>query len=123
MGAPLDESKLTNANNRPDYNFDEIYGLAYDIDVSQPVGSRISNVTYKGAALDDNQQFVLAVNNYRANGGGNFPHVAAAQVVWSSSAEIRNTMISWVQSKGEINPKDFFLNGWKLVRAGVPLYA
>jgi 2',3'-cyclic-nucleotide 2'-phosphodiesterase/3'-nucleotidase len=123
VGAPIVESALTNANNLPDYNYDEVYGLSYDIDVSQPAGSRILNVTYKGAALDLTQQFVLAINNYRANGGGNFPHVATATQIWTSSDEIRNTMIAWVKAKGEINPADFAASpGWRLVRAGVPLY-
>ncbi|MEZ0065898.1 2',3'-cyclic-nucleotide 2'-phosphodiesterase/3'-nucleotidase [Streptacidiphilus sp. MAP12-20] len=123
VGAPIVESALTNANNRPDYNFDEIYGLSYDIDVSQPVGSRITNLKYAGAPLADTAQFVLAVNNYRGNGGGNFPHVATAQMVWSASDEIRNTIIAWVKAKGQINPADFYLNGWRLVRGGVPLYS
>jgi 2',3'-cyclic-nucleotide 2'-phosphodiesterase/3'-nucleotidase len=123
VGAPIDEATLTNAGGRPDYNFDEVYGVSYDIDVSQPVGSRIKNLRFQGAPLDDSAQFVLAVNNYRANGGGNFPHVAAAQLVWSSSDEIRNTIIAWVQKRGEINPKDFYANGWRLVRQGVPLYS
>jgi 2',3'-cyclic-nucleotide 2'-phosphodiesterase/3'-nucleotidase len=123
VGAPLDESKLTNAGGTPDYNFDEVYGVSYDIDVSQPVGSRIRNLAFQGAPLDDAAQFVLAVNNYRANGGGNFPHVATAQLLWNSSDEIRNTIIAWVQAKGEINPKDFYADGWRLVRQGVPLYS
>ena len=123
VGAAIDEATLTNAHNLPDYNYDEVYGLSYDIDVSQPEGSRILNVSYNGAALDPAQQFVLAINNYRASGGGNFPHVAAATQIWTSSDEIRNTMIAWVKAKGEINPADFAASpGWRLVRAGVPLY-
>ncbi|MFC1412531.1 bifunctional UDP-sugar hydrolase/5'-nucleotidase [Streptacidiphilus sp. N1-12] len=124
VGAPINEATLTNANNLPDYNYDEVYGVSYDIDVSQPVGSRIVNLSFQGAAIDPAGQFVLAINNYRASGGGNFPHVATATQIWTSSDEIRNTMIAWVQAKGEINPADFAANpGWRLVRAGVPLYA
>ena len=81
-GAPVDVEKLTNANGRPDYNYDYVSGLTYEIDVAQAAGSRIKNLTYGGAPLDDAQQFVLAVNNYRANGGGAFPHVASAKELW-----------------------------------------
>jgi 2',3'-cyclic-nucleotide 2'-phosphodiesterase/3'-nucleotidase len=124
VGAPIDEATLTNADNLPDYNYDEVYGVSYDIDVSQPVGSRILNLAFDGAAVDPARQFVLAINNYRASGGGNFPHVATATQIWTSSDEIRNTMIAWVKAKGEINPADFAAGpGWRLVRAGVPLYA
>ncbi|TQJ48348.1 bifunctional metallophosphatase/5'-nucleotidase, partial [Streptomyces sp. SLBN-115] len=88
-GAVVDTEKLTNAAGRPDYNYDYVSGLVYEIDIAQAAGSRIRNLTYNGAALDDAQQFVLAVNNYRANGGGAFPHVASAQELWSESTEIR----------------------------------
>ncbi|GAA1224881.1 5'-nucleotidase C-terminal domain-containing protein [Kitasatospora nipponensis] len=121
-GAPVDKATLTNQQNTPDYNYDSVYGVSYDIDISQPVGSRIVNLSYAGKPVDPAAQFVLAVNNYRANGGGNFPHVAAAQQVWTSSDEIRNTMIAWVKAKGVIDPADFATVGWRLVRAGVPVF-
>ncbi|MHB9850429.1 bifunctional metallophosphatase/5'-nucleotidase [Streptomyces krungchingensis] len=121
-GAPVDVEKLTNANNRPDYNYDYVSGLQYDIDVAQAAGSRIKNLTYNGAALDDAQQFVLAVNNYRANGGGAFPHVASATEVWSESTEIRTRISEWVTAKGTLDPKEFASVDWKLTRNGTPVF-
>ncbi|MEV7119000.1 bifunctional metallophosphatase/5'-nucleotidase [Kitasatospora griseola] len=123
-GAPINLDTLTNqANNTPDYNYDSLYGVSYDIDIAQPVGSRIVNLSYQGKPVDPTAQFVLAVNNYRANGGGNFPHVAKAQQLWANSDEIRNTMIAWVKAKGVIDPADFYgQSGWRLVRAGVPVF-
>ncbi|MEU6401861.1 5'-nucleotidase C-terminal domain-containing protein [Streptomyces sp. NPDC046985] len=120
--APVDVDKLTNANDRPDYNYDYVSGLRYDIDVSQPAGSRIKNLTYQGAALDDAQQFVLAVNNYRANGGGAFPYVASAQELWSESTEIRTRISEWVTAKGVLDPKDFASVDWRLTRGGTPVF-
>ncbi|MEU0751423.1 bifunctional metallophosphatase/5'-nucleotidase, partial [Streptomyces albogriseolus] len=35
-GAPVDVDRLTNANGRPDYNYDYVSGLRYDIDIAQP---------------------------------------------------------------------------------------
>ncbi|MFF2143196.1 bifunctional metallophosphatase/5'-nucleotidase [Kitasatospora sp. NPDC058190] len=121
-GAPVDKDALTNAEDTPDYNYDSIYGLSYDIDIAQPKGQRIVNLSYQGKPIDPAAQFVLAVNNYRANGGGNFPHVANAKAVWANSDEIRNTMIAWVKAKGVIDPADFFTNSWRLVRAGQPVF-
>ncbi|PBC64381.1 bifunctional metallophosphatase/5'-nucleotidase [Streptomyces sp. Tue6028] len=120
--APVDVDKLTNANNRPDYNYDYVSGLQYDIDVAQAAGSRIKNLTYNGAALDGAQQFVLAVNNYRANGGGAFPHVASATEVWSESTEIRTRISEWVTAKGTLDPKEFASADWKLTRNGTPVF-
>ncbi|MFG2952679.1 bifunctional metallophosphatase/5'-nucleotidase [Streptomyces sp. NPDC048291] len=118
----VDVEKLTNANSRPDYNYDYVSGLTYEIDVAQAAGSRIRNLTYQGAALDDAQQFVLAVNNYRANGGGAFPHVASAKELWSESTEIRTRIAEWVTAKGVLDPKDFASVDWKLTRDGTPVF-
>ncbi|MER5432767.1 5'-nucleotidase C-terminal domain-containing protein [Streptomyces sp. NPDC002588] len=120
--AVVDVDKLTNANSRPDYNYDYVSGLSYEIDIAQAAGSRIRNLTYNGAALDDAEQFVFAVNNYRANGGGAFPHVASATEVWSESTEIRTRIAEWVTAKGVLDPKDFASVDWKLTRDGTPVF-
>ncbi|MFE9601887.1 bifunctional metallophosphatase/5'-nucleotidase [Streptomyces hokutonensis] len=120
--AVIDTEKLTNANGRPDYNYDYVSGFSYEIDIAQAAGSRIKNLTYNGAALDDAQQFVLAVNNYRANGGGAFPHVASATEVWSESTEIRTRIAEWVTAKGVLDPAEFASVDWKLTRNGTPVF-
>ncbi|MFH9007264.1 bifunctional metallophosphatase/5'-nucleotidase [Streptomyces afghaniensis] len=121
-GASVDPAKLTNANGTPDYNYDVVSGLSYEIDIAKPAGSRVTNVRFEGQPLADDAKFVFAVNNYRANGGGNFPHVAAAPVLWSNSEEIRNTMIAWVKAKGSIDPAGFAAVDWKLTRDGTPVF-
>ncbi|MDT0398087.1 MULTISPECIES: 5'-nucleotidase C-terminal domain-containing protein [Streptomyces] len=121
-GAAVDVEKLTNAGGRPDYNYDYVSGVRYDIDIAQPAGSRIRNVTYGGAPLDDAQEFVFAVNNYRANGGGAFPHVASAKELWSESTEIRTRIAEWVTAKGVLDPVDFASVDWRLTRDGTPVF-
>ncbi|WP_407553668.1 5'-nucleotidase C-terminal domain-containing protein [Streptomyces sp. Pv4-95] len=121
-GGPVDPAKLTNADGTPDYNYDAVSGVAYEIDVAKPVGQRIGKLTFEGAPVDDAARFVLAVNNYRAGGGGNFPHVASAEQVWSTSDEIRNLIIGWVQESGEIDPARFASEEWRLTRDGVPVF-
>ncbi|MFJ3507408.1 bifunctional metallophosphatase/5'-nucleotidase [Streptomyces luteogriseus] len=120
--AAVDPAKLTNANGTPDYNYDVVSGLSYEIDIAKPAGSRVTNVRFEGQPLADDATFVFAVNNYRANGGGNFPHVAAARLLWSNSEEIRNTMIAWVKAKGSIDPAVFAGVDWKLTRNGTPVF-
>ncbi|MFF7488044.1 bifunctional metallophosphatase/5'-nucleotidase [Streptomyces luteogriseus] len=120
--AAVDPAKLTNANGTPDYNYDVVSGLSYEIDIAKPSGSRVTNVRFEGQPLADDATFVFAVNNYRANGGGNFPHVAAARLLWSNSEEIRNTMIAWVKAKGSIDPAVFAGVDWKLTRNGTPVF-
>ncbi|MER7518270.1 5'-nucleotidase C-terminal domain-containing protein [Streptomyces sp. NPDC126499] len=121
-GAPVDTAKLTNAEGTPDYNYDAVSGLTYDIDIARPVGQRIVNLSFEGRPLDPAARFVLAVNNYRASGGGAFPHVAGAEQLWANSEEIRNTIIQWVKAKGTVDPAVFASVGWRLTRDGVPVF-
>ncbi|ORT54464.1 5'-nucleotidase C-terminal domain-containing protein [Streptomyces sp. CB03238] len=121
-GAPVDPVKLTNAGGTPDYNYDAVYGLSYEIDIAKPAGSRIVNLSFEGKPLDPAARFVLAVNNYRASGGGAFPHVAAAKQLWANSDEIRNTIIQWVQAQGTVDPGRFASVEWRLTRDGVPVF-
>ncbi len=121
-GAPVDPAKLTNAESIPDYNYDVVSGLSYEIDVAKAPGSRIVNLSFDGKPLVDSAEFVLAVNNYRASGGGNFPHVARAKQVWANSEEIRNTIIGWVKAKQSIDVGAFASVDWKLTRDGAPVF-
>lgn len=121
-GGGVDPAKLTNAGGTPDYNYDAVSGLTYEIDIAQEPGRRITKLSRAGKPVADDAQFVLAVNNYRAGGGGNFPHVASARQVWSSSEEIRNTIIAWVRARGTIDPEQFATQDWQLTRAGTPVF-
>ena len=128
---PFTPDQLTNAvtsvapNGTPDYNYDVMGGLdkplTYDIDVAQAPGSRILNLSYGGALIDPAAQFVVAINNYRQSGGGSFPGVTTAPVVYNAQAEIRQLIIDWVTSHGVINPTVFASMDWKLVSGGLPV--
>jgi 2',3'-cyclic-nucleotide 2'-phosphodiesterase/3'-nucleotidase len=104
----------------PDYNYDVISGVDYDIDISKPIGSRITRLQIAGVDVAADARFVIAINNYRRSGGGNFPGVVKEQV-YNAQQEIRQLLIDWAQAKGEINPADFYVRNWQLVRAGVPI--
>ncbi|MET1060317.1 MAG: 5'-nucleotidase C-terminal domain-containing protein [Nocardioides sp.] len=128
---PVPMSDVTNAvtetapNGTPDYNFDSVAGLdadlTYDIDLARPVGSRITNLAYGGVPVAGSEQFVLAVNNYRQSGGGGFPHVSTAPVVYNRQVEIRQLLIDWVSANGVIDPTAFASSDWRLVSNGAPI--
>ena len=63
------------------HNYDMLDGVEYTIDVNQPVGSRIISLTRNGVPVKDEDTFTLAVNNYRASGGGDFDMIANAETV------------------------------------------
>ena len=115
----------TAPNGTPDYNYDIMGGLdgplTYDIDIAQPVGSRIKNLRYAGAPVTANQAFIIAINNYRQSGGGNFPGVTTAPVVYNAQVEIRQLLIDWVTANKVIDSSLFSTLDWKLVANGQPV--
>ncbi|MFY1615361.1 bifunctional metallophosphatase/5'-nucleotidase [Micromonospora sp. WMMD736] len=121
-GAPVDPEQISDPA-VPDYNYDVFSGVDYDIDISRPVGQRITRLVLPGTdtPVSDDAQFVVAVNNYRRSGGGNFPGIVKTQV-YNAQQEIRQLLIDWAQAKGTINPDDFFQPNWRLVREGVPVF-
>jgi 2',3'-cyclic-nucleotide 2'-phosphodiesterase/3'-nucleotidase len=102
--------------------YDTAAGVSYDIDIAAAEGSRIRNLTYGGTAVADDQVFVVAVNNYRANGGSGYPHIAAADIAYSSTNEIRQLMIDYVTAKGALDPADFAVTNWKLTQGGTAVF-
>ncbi|MEV6739082.1 5'-nucleotidase C-terminal domain-containing protein [Streptomyces sp. NPDC051104] len=121
-GTKVDTATLTNADNFWDYMYDTAAGVDYEIDIAQPEGSRIKNLSYRGAPVADDQVFVVAVNNYRANGGSGYPHIASAGIAYSSTNEIRQLMIDYVTSKGTLDPADFAVTNWRLTQDGTPVF-
>jgi 2',3'-cyclic-nucleotide 2'-phosphodiesterase/3'-nucleotidase len=125
--APVDPAAWTNAPTpraafTPDYNYDQFSGIEYTIDISKPVGQRISPLMYDGAPVTDGQQFVVAVNNYRQSGGGGFPHIATAPVVYNAQVAIREAIVAYASAAGTIDPATFHVENWRLVRNGVPVF-
>lgn len=114
------------------YNFDTIDGVSYDIDVTQPsrydmdgklanaAAHRIVNLRYDGKPLDDSQTFLVATNNYRASGGGNFAGLNGKQIVIDAPDENREALARYLASKGSVNPSRD--NNWRILPvAGVGL--
>ena len=128
---PFPASAVTNAktgtapNGTPDYNYDIMGGLddrlTYEINIANDPGARIEKLSYAGAPIDLSATFVVAINNYRQGGGGNFPHVKAAPVVYNRTVEIRQLMIDWVTANKVIDPPSFSTIDWVLTSGGAPI--
>lgn len=100
----------------PAYSFDIIDGVTYTIDLTQPErfdrdgkpandkAHRIKDLMFQGKPIDDNQEFLVVTNNYRANGGGAVPGLDGTTIVYQSPDTVQSAIIEYIRAKGMVEP-------------------
>ncbi|OCF98986.1 bifunctional 2',3'-cyclic-nucleotide 2'-phosphodiesterase/3'-nucleotidase [Gilliamella apicola] len=100
------------------YNFDNIDGVSYEIDITKPArydgscqlinpeSERIVNLTYQQKPIDPNQAFLIATNNYRAYTGA-FPGTGGKNVKFNSPDDLRVILSAYItnhtKKHGQVN--------------------
>jgi 2',3'-cyclic-nucleotide 2'-phosphodiesterase/3'-nucleotidase/5'-nucleotidase len=111
---PGEGSTVTNFE-VPGYNFDIVAGVDYTLDLTRPVGQRVTSLTRNGSPVRDDQSFTLALNNYRQGGGGGYAMIAGTEVVYDRQEDVRELLIAEVRRRGVIDPQDYFRESWRIV--------
>ncbi|MGH8158906.1 MAG: bifunctional 2',3'-cyclic-nucleotide 2'-phosphodiesterase/3'-nucleotidase [Rhodanobacter sp.] len=107
------EQSLIN-DHYPGFNFDQIQGgIHYVIDVSKPVGQRITSLNWHGKPVTPGEPFIVVTNNYRASGGGNFPGLDGSNIVLSAPDGTREILARWLQRHRQISASDLEPTSWR----------
>jgi 2',3'-cyclic-nucleotide 2'-phosphodiesterase/3'-nucleotidase len=103
------------------YNFDSAMGIRYTVDVTEPQGQRVTITSISdGSLFNPDSTYKVAVNSYRASGGGG--HFAAAgithrelasRLISATDRDLRYYMTEWIREKGEITPVP--QSEWKVI--------
>jgi 2',3'-cyclic-nucleotide 2'-phosphodiesterase (5'-nucleotidase family) len=105
------------ADSIPGYNFDIVSGVQYTIDLAQPVGSRVRQLTRSGRLVQATDTFTLAINSHRQEGGGGFHMLRGLPVVYDREEDIRELLTDWVRDADTLRTGDYFTPSWSLAPA------
>lgn len=111
---------------KPAYNFDSATGIDYTVDVTKPKGEKI-NIS----SLSDDRSFSLdstytvAINSYRANGGGNLLSDGAGisreelkkRIVSATDKDLRYYLIDYIEKHPDIEVQT--IHNWKFIPDGI----
>ena len=98
------------------FNFDTLDGVRYEFDLTQPAkydedgklinqkAQRVTRLMFAGKPIRETAKFIVATNNYRAYGGGNFPGLTAEKVVIDAPEENRQALIDYLAAQRTVNP-------------------
>jgi 2',3'-cyclic-nucleotide 2'-phosphodiesterase/3'-nucleotidase len=107
----------------PSYNFESAMGIRYTVDVSKPQGARVNITSLSdGTPFSHSATYTVAVNSYRANGGGgHFPAAGITgkelerRIISATERDLRHYMTEWIRTKGTISPAP--MSEWSIVPA------
>lgn len=95
------------------YNYDIYSGLEFDVDASKPHDERISNLLYHGKPVQKDKIYRIAMNQYRAQGGGNFPVLGKDHIVETREVNIVDLLESYIRQHSPL--EKFDLPTFKLI--------
>jgi 2',3'-cyclic-nucleotide 2'-phosphodiesterase / 3'-nucleotidase len=84
------------------FNYDMIDGIDYTLKISNPRGCRLVSCSYQGNEVLDEAVYTIAMNNYRAVGGGDFDMVARSETVMDTNRDMVEILAQYIQQHSPI---------------------
>ena len=113
---PTYTAAAESAGAEPSDRFDAAEGVGYELDLTRPPGDRVRNLTFQGAPLDPGRRLKVAVNDYRANGGGGYDLLRTLPRAWRSAGTIPEILADYMRGK---TLDGAFTRNW----TALPMYA
>ena len=90
------------------FNYEMVDGLDYTIKSSNPIGSRIVEMTYQGKPIKETDEFVMVMSSYCANGGGEYDMVKNLEVVQDIQKDMVDALAEYILAHPilEVDHKD-----------------
>ncbi len=89
----------------PPYSYDTVEGATYIVDPTAQEGQRIRGLRVAGRPVQPDETFTLAINSYRAAGGGGFPHLATAPRVKTIDRPMVELISEFFSRHGSVTPR------------------
>jgi 2',3'-cyclic-nucleotide 2'-phosphodiesterase/3'-nucleotidase len=107
------------ATNRyvPPANYDVLAGAQYTIDLSRPMGSRVTRLEVRGRPVAATDSFTLALSSARQLGLGGFTMLAGAPVVYDKGEYVRDLLTAEIRRRHTLLRTDFNGSDWSLAPA------
>lgn len=87
------------------YNCDTMDGAEYAIDPTRPEGQRVLFLRRDGKPVSDDDTFTVAINSYRASGGGGYPMWRDCPHVAESAVSLRDLLLADARRRKTLDPK------------------
>lgn len=88
------------------YNVDTAQGIEYTVDISNPIGERVEISGFSnGGIFHAGSTYTVAMNSYRAEGGGGFMGAVEAdspRVLWKSDRDVRELIIEYFSAEDPV---------------------
>lgn len=84
--------------------FPQVAGMSYTFDVSQPAGSRISDVMIGDAPLDPAKTYGVVSNNYVRNGGDGYKMFRDAQNAYDFGPDLADVTAEFIAGQSPFTP-------------------
>lgn len=104
------------------FNFDSAAGIDYEVDVTKPEGQKVHILRMSnGEPFDEAKWYKVAINSYRAEGGGELltkgagiPHDSlSSRILWRSEKDLRYYLMQEIEKAGVMDPQPN--SNWRFV--------